>query len=106
MENLEIILSLAGTVLGLVVTALTFIVKSVRNAKAKKLAEQTIKISNELSVYICEAEKKAFTGTNKKAFVMAKIYKFAEANHFAFDKEQISEKVEELITLTKKVNRK
>lgn len=105
MQQIEITLSLAGTVLGLVITFLTFIVKFVKNSKAKKGLEQAVKISNAVLPFIREAEKfSAYSGAEKKAYVMTKATQFAIANDIAFDEEQVSEKVEELVSLTKQVN--
>ena len=55
--------------------------------------------------FIREAEKfTAYSGAEKKAFVMTKANQFALKNNLAFYEEQVSEKVEELVTLTKQVN--
>ena len=105
MENLEVILSLCGTIFGLIITVCTFIVKTVNNAKAKRIAEQAIKISNAVLPFIKEAEKfTAYTGAEKKAYVMTKANQFALVHHIPFSEEQVSEKIEELVTLTRQVN--
>lgn len=105
MEQLELILSLAGTALGLLVTAMTFIVKFCKSAKAKKIAEQTIEIANAVLPYIEEAEKfVSYSGEEKKEYVMTKANRYAIENGIAFDEEAVSAKVEELISLTKQVN--
>ncbi len=105
MEQLELILSLAGTALGLLVTAMTFIVKFCKSAKAKKIAEQTIEIANAVLPYIKEAEKfVSYSGEEKKEYVMTKANRYAIENGIAFDEEAVSAKVEELISLTRQVN--
>lgn len=105
MENLEIILSAAGTALGLLVTTLTFLTKFIRSAKAKKAAEQAIEIANAVLPYIEEAEKLIhYSGEEKKEYVMTKANQFAIDNGIAFDAEDVSAKIEELIGLTKQVN--
>ena len=105
MKDLEILLSLTATVIGLLITILTFIVKSVKNAKVKKGLEQAMKIGNAILPFIQEAEKfTAFTGPEKKAYVMTKANQFALTNHLSFNEPQISVKVEELVALTKQVN--
>jgi len=105
MKEIEIIISLAGTVLGLIITVLTFIVKTVRSSKAKKSAEQAIKIGNAVLPLIREAEKfTAFSGIEKKQYVMTKANQFALVNRIPFIEDLVSKKIEELVTLTKQVN--
>lgn len=105
MKDLEIILSLAGTVFGLLLTASTFIAKSVKDVRAKKAAEQAVKIGNAVLPFIREAEKfAAYSGAEKKAYVMTKANQFAIESHMPFDEARVSEKVEELVDLTKQVN--
>ena len=105
MKNLEILLSLIGTILGLAITVATFIVKSIRNKKVKKSLEQIVKIGNAVLPFIHEAEKlTGYTGAEKKAYVMTKANQFAIQNKIVFNEEQVSKKIEELINLTKQVN--
>lgn len=105
MKDLEIMLSLIGTVIGLLITVLTFVVKTINNTKAKKIAEAAVKIGNAILPFIHEAEKiTTYSGEEKKTYVMTKASQFAAENHISFDAEQVSEKIEELVTLTKQVN--
>jgi len=105
MENLGIILSFIGTALGLLVTAVTFIMKFINSAKAKKGAENIIKIGNAVIPYIEQAEKFInYSGTEKKEFVMTKANQFALTQGICFDAKAVSERVEELVKLTKQVN--
>ena len=105
MENLEIILSVAGTALGLLVTTVTFLTKFIKNAKAKKVAENIVKIGNAMIPYIQEAETFLnYSGEEKKQYVMTKANQFAIDNNIPFDAEAVSDKIEELIGLTKQVN--
>lgn len=107
MESLEVILSLAGAALGLLVAAATFIVKFLKKSKAKKAAEQVIEIGNAILPYIEQAEKFVhYTGEEKKEYVMTKANQYALENGIEFDAEYIGDKVEELIALTKQVNSK
>lgn len=105
MENLEIIISVAGAALGLLVTTVTFLSKFIRNAKGKKIAENIIKIGNAMIPYIQEAETFLnYSGEEKKQYVMTKANQFAIDNNIPFDAEAVSDKIEELIGLTKQVN--
>ncbi|MDR3319024.1 MAG: phage holin family protein [Clostridiales bacterium] len=105
MENIETILSLAGTAIGLTVTAVTFIAKFLKAANAKKTADGLIAIGNAIIPYIEQAEKFAgYTGAEKKLYVLTKLREFAGQKGIAFDEPQISQRLEELIGLTKEVN--
>ena len=107
MKNVEIILSLCGTIAGLVVTAVTFLAKFIQNAKAKRVCEQVIKIGNAVIPYIEQAESFAhYSGEEKKEFVMTKANQYAIENDIAFNAELVSTKIEELVKLTKKVNKR
>lgn len=105
MENIELIFSLIGTCIGLIITLATIIGKYVSNKKTKRLAEQTIEICNAILPYIEQAESYiAYSGQEKKEYVMTKANQYAIEKGIAFDESAISEKVEELLELTKTVN--
>ena len=105
MENLELILSLAGACVGLIVTVATLIFKYAGSAKARKAAEQTIEICNAILPYIEQAESYVhYSGEEKKEYVMTKANQYAIENGIAFNKQAVSAKVEELVELTKEVN--
>lgn len=107
MENLEIIISIASTALGLLITTVTFIGKFVTNAKAKKAMENIVKIGNAVIPYIEEAETFVhYTGEEKKQYVLTKANRFAMDNNIKFDEQAVSERIEELVTLTKQVNKR
>lgn len=103
--NLEIFLSLLGTSLGFILSLLTLIIKISKNKKVKKTAEQMVSITEQLNTFIMEAEQfKNYTGAEKKNFVLTKINQFAIDNKIKFSFETISNKIEEIISLTKNVN--
>ena len=107
MEKLELFISVTGAGVGLLVTTLTFLIKSIKNAKAKKKAQQIISICGAIFPYIKQAETfMNFTGSEKKEFVMTKANQFAIENGFSFDQELVNEKIEELVELTKEVNKR
>ena len=107
MKELEIIISLAGTAIGLLVTAATFLVKFIKNAKAKRIAEQTIKIGNAVLPYIKQAEGFThYNGAEKKEYVLTKANQFAIEQGIAFDAALVGGKIEELVKLTKEVNKR
>lgn len=107
MQNLEIIISLAGTALGFVITTLTFLLKFIKNEKAKRIADRTVKLCDAILPYIKKAETFInYSGEEKKEYVMTKANQYAQKNKLKFDEEFISQKIEELIALTKEVNTK
>lgn len=88
-----------------IITLATIIGKYVSSKKAKRLAEQTIEICNAILPYIEQAESYiAYSGQEKKEYVMTKANRYAIEKGIAFDESAISEKVEELLELTKTVN--
>ena len=107
MEEIEILLSIAATVLGLVVTTLTFLTKFIKNARAKKALEDINNVSGELMPLISRAEDFIhFSGAEKKEYVLTKANQFAIENGINFDKEEISQKIEELVQLSRQVNKR
>ena len=101
----EIILSAAGAVLGLLATALTFLVKFLKSAKAKKAAELTLSIANAVVPYIEEAEQLAhYGGAGKKEYVMNRVREYTKSIGTEFDAAAVSDKIDELVALTKRVN--
>lgn len=64
-------------------------------------------ISEQLNAFIVEAEQfKNYTGKEKKNYVLTKMNQFSIENGIKFSSEFISEKIEEIISLTKNVNTK
>ena len=107
MENLELVISLASACLGLVVAVAAVIAKYASSAKARKAAEQTREICNALLPYIEQAESFVnYSGAEKKEYVMTKANRYAIENGMKFDETAVSDKVEELIALSKEVNAK
>jgi len=107
MQNIEFIVSLAASCLGLLVTATTFIVKFIKSLKEKRTAQNTIKICDALSSFVAAAEKFTnYSGAEKKEFALTRVNQFAISNKMPFDIKLIESKLEELVSLTKQVNAK
>ena len=103
--NLEIMLSVLGTFLGFFISILTLILKLCKNKRVRKSTEELLILSEQLYSFIQEAEQfKNYSGIEKKNYVLTRINQFSLENHLQFDSEYISNKLEELITLTKNVN--
>lgn len=107
MKELEIILSVSCAALGLLVTSITFIMKFLKSAKAKKICEHIVEVGNAVIPYIKQAETFLnYSGAEKKEFVMTKANQYAIENGIRFDEALVSEKIEELVRLTKEVNKR
>ena len=107
MENLEIIFSLFGTALSLLVTCLFFIIKFIKSVHTKNKLKDNTAILEAVAPLMEIAEKfRHYSGEEKKEFVLTKLNQFSLENNLAFDAEAIDKKIEELIKLTKQVNSK
>ena len=105
MEKLSIVLSAAGTMIGIIVVMLTSLCQLIKNSKARKMAENIIKMGNFILPYIEEAETFiSFTGEEKIAYVMTKANQYAIDNGIKFNEEETSAKIDELVALCKVVN--
>lgn len=104
-ENIHLYLSILAPMLTLLCTTVVFLQKFVKNKKLKRVLEKTEQITRKIIPYITEAEKFVnYSGAEKKEYVMTKINQFALENHIKIDQEEISKRIEELVSLTKEVN--
>ena len=105
MENIELYLSVAATIIGLLISTVTFLTKFLKNAKAKKVAQSILKISNDILPLIEEAENFThYTGKEKKAYVITKVMQLVTKNKYKISEDMIGEKIDELVELTRNVN--
>lgn len=107
MEHLEWILSVAGTVLGLLVFCISFLIKmlQIRSARKKEQGQATLLDAVSPIVEIAEMFV-GYSGEEKKEYVMTKVNQFAIENGIEFNSELVSKKIEELIALSKQVNKR
>ena len=71
------------------------------------MLEKAEEVTKNIIPFIVEAEKFInYTGIEKKNYVMTRLNQYAIANDIKFDQEEISNKIEELVELTKQVNKK
>ena len=104
-EHLELYLSLAATILGLLISTLTFLTKCIKSKKGKRLAEELLNLSLDLMPLIEEAEKFVnYTGEEKKTYVMTRATQFVINKGMKVTENDISNKIEELVNLTNEVN--
>lgn len=105
MENMEYIVSLAGAALSILAALLTIAVKFVKAVNELKAREGKEEIGKKLPELIEEAEKfEEYSGAEKKAYVMDKIAEYAEEAGIEADLQYVSEKIEELVELSRQVN--
>ena len=106
-ENLEVLLSILGTILSLLLTSIVCLVKAIQKGKEKRSIEANTIFLEALAPLMEIAEKyENYTGEEKKAFVLTKMNQLAIENHLKFNAEEVSKKIEELIVLSKEVNNK
>lgn len=107
MEHLEWILSIAGTVLSLIIFCISFLIKllQIRRARKKEQGQATLLDAVAPIVEIAEMFV-GYSGEEKKEYVMTKVNQFAIENGIEFNSELVSQKVEELIALSKQVNKR
>ena len=107
MENTEIILSISSAALGLLITTVTFLSRFIKSAKAKKEAENLVKICNAIIPFIEEAEGYLnYNGEEKKQYVMTKANQYAIDNRIKFNVDIVSNKIDELVAFTQQVNKR
>lgn len=106
-EKIEVILSIMAPLLTLLCTTIVFFQKFVKNKRLKYMLEHAEKITKMIIPYIVEAEELInYTGVEKKEYVMTKLNQYAIENKLKFDSNIISGKIEELLSMSKKVNYK
>ncbi len=107
MENIEYIFSLAGAALSLLAAFLTVVVKLMKVVKEWREVADREKIVAKLPDLIAEAETfLEYSGEEKKAYVLDKISRFAVETGIQTDLEFVSGKIEELVKLSKEVNKR
>lgn len=105
MNNLQQILTLAATCLPLLAGLLTFLLKFVKNAKAKRILEHSIKLTQNLQPLIMQAEQFThYSGEEKKNYVITRANRFAIENGMSFDENRVSVIIDEILETTKRVN--
>lgn len=107
MEHLEWILSIAGTVLSLVILCVSFLIKLLQSIRARKREQGQTTLLDAVAPIVEIAEAfEGYSGEEKKEYVITKVNQFAIENGIEFNLEVVSKKIEELIELSKKVNKR
>lgn len=107
MENIKEIITIASACLGLLATITGFMIPLVKNVKAKNKLTALNKLTTTLQSLIVDAEAFTnFTGAEKKEYVMTKANRYAMENKIPYDEQAVSDKVEDLVALSKEVNKR
>lgn len=107
MENIKEIITIASACLGLIATATGFLIPLVKNVKAKNKLTALNKLTAALQSLIVDAETFTnFTGAEKKEYVMTKANRYAIEHKIPYDEAAVSEKVEDMVALSKEVNKR
>ena len=107
MENIKQIITIASACVGLLATITGFLIPLVKNVKAKNKLTALNKLSTTLQSLIIDAEAFTnFTGAEKKEYVMTKANRYAIEHKIPYDEQAVSEKVEDMVALSKEVNKR
>lgn len=107
MENVEWILSIVGTALSLLIVCISFLIKLVQTMKARKKEHRQATLLDAVAPIVEIAESFTnYSGAEKKEYVLTNVNRFAIENGIEFDAELVSKKIEQLIELSKQVNKR
>ena len=107
MGNLEEIITIVTACLGFVATATGLLIPLVKNVKAKNKLRALNKLSTTIQSLIVDAETHSnFTGEEKKDYVLTKANRYAIDNDIPYDEQAVSAEVEDLVALSKEVNKR
>lgn len=107
MSRFKEIITIVSACLGLLATVTGFLIPLVKNVKAKNRLSAINKLTVTLQSLVVDAEKFAdFSGAEKKEYVMTKINRYAIENKIPYDEQAVSEKIEDLVALSKEVNKR
>ena len=107
MEKIELLISLAGIAFSLFVAYILCFVKLLRsNRRSKKVKNKSILLDSVAPIVEIAEEYEDYSGEEKKEYVLTKVNQFAIENGMEFNEEDVSKKIEELIELSKIVNKR
>jgi ABC-type uncharacterized transport system fused permease/ATPase subunit len=105
LDFIQDIVKIAAVALPAIITATGYIAANSKNKKLKQAAENLNKVSKAAQIYVADAEQFLnYSGTEKKQWVLTKINQYAIENKIPYDAETVANVVEEIVTLSKKVN--
>ena len=104
---LPTIITYIASVLPVAVGFITFLIKYIKNEKAKQVLQKTLRIAELLQPLVIEAEAfEHYSGEEKKQYVLTKANQYALSNRIRFVESEVSAMIDELIATTRQVNRR
>ena len=105
LENIELFLSVIGAFLSLVVAIIICAIKFMKTIKSTQSLKDVSDILEAVGPIMEIAESFVnYTGAEKKNFVLTQVEQLASENGITIDASIVSDKIEELIQLSKKIN--
>lgn len=108
MEVIETITAIVSLVVA-IITSVIAILQKLKVIKADKVSEELItlqKLSDKINEFAIVAEANGGTGEEKKQFVLNSIKAISQEYNWTYNEEWVSETLEMIIDLTKKINNK
>lgn len=107
LEELDLILSLIATAIPLIGVILYLLAKLFKSKRLEKIANEYAQYQDLMKGLIVQAEKfGSKQGDKKKEWVLEQLHSYAEKVGFDYDEDELSEMIEDVIDLTKKVNKR
>ena len=105
LNNLELCISVIAAFFCLLTVLIICVVRMVKAIKSKKILQDESDLLNAVAPIMEIAEKFTnYSGAEKKEYVLTRINQLAIENGIKYDSDAVSEKIEQLIQLTKEVN--
>lgn len=104
MNQIEIILSYASTIIIFLVSSITYVVKYIKRVKELKIMNDSKLLESELERLMILAEQFMVDGNTKESFVLDRLKYFAQELKIDFKYDEIHGKILNLIQLTKNIN--
>lgn len=105
LDNYELYLSIAAAIISLIFAIIICIIKLVRAIKTKTKLQDDNDLLNAVAPIMQIAESFTnYSGAEKKEYVLTRINQLAIENGINFDIQAVSNKIEELIKLSRQVN--
>lgn len=104
MEYYETLLSYISTIIILLFSTITYIIKFIRKQREIKRMNDLSLIETELERLIVQAEKLFDIGSIKEKFVIDRLRSFASDYRIKLNFDEMQARIEKLIKMTKEIN--
>lgn len=105
LDNYELYLSIAAAIISLMFAIIICIIKLVRTIKSKTKLQNDSDLLDAVAPIMQIAESFInYSGAEKKEYVLTRINQLAIENGISFNLKAVSDKIEDLIRLSKQVN--